>query len=411
MKRVLLNFSLLIIFSCALFIPGLSDYNNAKKQFRIGQFDVAAFHSYNSLLKKIDNKKAFDLFELSFNLATDNHNKRLSELFKISDESKWPEIVSIYKSLTQLNQYLTTLKPIIDKQTLFQFEIDFNDYSNELSEANSSAANYHYSLGIDFKEKSDKANQKKAAINFRLAQDYVPNYLNSEEFYNEARANAVFSLLFRDFEGAGKYSPFIREKVIQYQPDASKEFLRIITRDELKTILSEQALIQSGIAENDYVEMSKLSGADHILGASVLTNYKSPEKVVKKNIPQQKEVTVRTETYVDSLGNEKKKKIKAKVTATVNHFKKTSEASMTLTYKIVDVNNNNILYNGSVSSRQTYFHEWATYKGDKRALSGKFSRLIRREEGFAPSEDKLFQSALESLSKKLSQKISQHYRD
>ena len=113
MKRVLLNFSLLIIFSCALFIPGLSDYNSAKKQFRIGQFDVAAYHSYNSLLKKIDNKKAFDLFELSFNLAIDNHNKRLSELFKVSDESKWPEIVNIYKSLTQLNQYLTTLKPII----------------------------------------------------------------------------------------------------------------------------------------------------------------------------------------------------------------------------------------------------------------------------------------------------------
>ena len=137
------------------------DYNSAKKQFRIGQFDVAAYHSYNSLLKKIDNKKAFDLFELSFNLATDNHNKRLSELFKISDESKWPEIVSIYKSLTQLNQYLTTLKPIIDKQTIFQFEIDFNDYSNELSEANSSAANYHYSLGIDFKEKSDNICESK----------------------------------------------------------------------------------------------------------------------------------------------------------------------------------------------------------------------------------------------------------
>ena len=204
----------------------------------------------------------------------------------------------------------------------FSLKLNFNDYSNELSEANSSAANYHYSLGVDFKEKSDKANQKKAAINFRLAQDYVPNYLNSEEFYNIARSNAVFSLLFRDFEGGGKYSPFIREKVIQYQPDASKEFLRIITRDELKTILAEQALIQSGIADNDYDEMSKLIGADHILGARVLTDYKSPEKIVKKNIPQQKEVTVRTETYVDSLGNEKKKKIKAKVTAAVNHLKR-----------------------------------------------------------------------------------------
>ena len=89
-----------------------------------------------------------------------------------------------------------------------------------------------------------------------------------------------------------------------------KEFLRIITRDELKTILAEQALIQSGIADNDYDEMSKLIGADHILGARVLTDYKSPEKIVKKNIPQQKEVTVRTETYVDSLGNEKRKKSK-----------------------------------------------------------------------------------------------------
>ena len=57
MKRVLLNFSLLVIFSCALFIPGLSDYNSAKKQFRIGQFDVAAYHSYNSLLKNCSNKK------------------------------------------------------------------------------------------------------------------------------------------------------------------------------------------------------------------------------------------------------------------------------------------------------------------------------------------------------------------
>ena len=70
---------------------------------------------------------------------------------------------------------------------------------------------------------------------------------------------------------------------------------------------------------------------------------------MKKNISQQKEVTVRTETYVDSLGNEKKKKIKAKVTAAVNHFKKSSEASMTLTYKIVDVNNNNILFLAIVS--------------------------------------------------------------
>jgi hypothetical protein len=105
---------------------------------------------------------------------------------------------------------------------------------------------------MDFQKNIDKASQKKAAINFRVTQEYVPNYLNSEELYEKARANAVFSLLFREFEGAEKYSAFIREKVIEHQSGESKEFLRIITRDELNTILSEQALIQSGIAENNF---------------------------------------------------------------------------------------------------------------------------------------------------------------
>ena len=47
-----------------------------------------------------------------------------------------------------------------------------------------------------------------------MSQDYIPNYLDSKELYEQARANAVFSLLFREFEGAEKYSAFIREKVI-----------------------------------------------------------------------------------------------------------------------------------------------------------------------------------------------------
>ena len=310
-----------------------------------------------------------------------------------------------------LYNIIKELKPLLERELSYEIEFEYKDYSSQLAEANSSAASYHYMLGIEFQKDIDKANQKKAAINFRISQDYVPNYLDSKELYEIARANAVFSLLFREFEGAEKYSAFIREKVIQYQSVGSKEFLRIITRDELETILSEQALIQSGIAENNYNEMTKLSGADHILGATALTSYKPAEKIINKNIAQEKEVVIRTETYTDSLGNEQKKKIKGTVKAVVNHYKKNSEASMNLTYQIVNINDNATLFTGSVAQSKSYNYEWATFKGDKRALSSRYSLLVRRKEQFAPSKDELFLTVVENISKKLEKKISSHYQD
>ena len=408
-------FKILIIslsfFSCALFIPGHSEYNKAKKYYNDRSYDLAVEYAYSSLLIKIDNEKAIKLFELSFTNAVDNHNSTLGSLFKIADDSKWPGIAKEYRSLMKLNDIIKKLKPLLEKELSYQIDFEYKDYSSQLSEANSSAASYYYLLGMDFQKNIDKASQKKAAINFRVTQEYVPNYLNSEELYEKARANAVFSLLFREFEGAEKYSAYIREKVIEHQSGESKEFLRIITRDELDTILSEQALIQSGIAENNYSEMTKLSGADHILGATALTSYKPPEKIINKNIAQEKEVVIRTETYVDSLGNEQKNEIKGTVKAVVNHFKKNSQASMNLTYQIVNVNDNETLFTGSVAQNKSYQYEWATFKGDKRALSSKYARLVNRKEQFAPSKDELFLTVVEIISKKLEKKISSHYAD
>ena len=59
MKRVLLIFSLLIIFSCALFIPGLSDYNSAKKQFRVAarSKDKKIKKAANNWLKYTENEE------------------------------------------------------------------------------------------------------------------------------------------------------------------------------------------------------------------------------------------------------------------------------------------------------------------------------------------------------------------
>ena len=409
MKRIHLISISLFLMSCAIFIPGYSDFSSGKKYFSYGNYDKATYHLYRSLTIKPNNDKALKLFELTYDLAVERHAEKISELSLKDNKSKWPIMVQEYKSLIKLGSYVNKLKPILKKVIDYDLDLKVNDYSSELSNANKLSADYHYQLGLKFQDEPEKESQKQAAINFRLSQNYIPKYMNSQELYEKARENAIFTLVIQEFEGNKKYSSYIRDQVILNQSKISKEFLKVINRDQLKTILSELALVQSGITENDYLELSKLSGADHILSASIITSYSPIEEISDKNISQKKKVVIRTETYVDSSGESKKRNIKGTVRATVNHFKKRSSATITLTYKIVNMGDSSVLFSGEVNGRKEYFHEWATFKGDKRALSSQYKFLVTRKDKFAPSKDDLMKIIAKNITSKLGQKISKHY--
>ena len=259
--------------SCAFFIPGYSDYSTAKKYFKRGQFDLAASHLTKSLTLKPNNKKAIQLFELSYINAVDEHQLIIKSLSSKKNKSKWPSLVTEYSALIKLGNHVNKLKPLLKNTLNYDLELTVDDFSDELSNANSLAADYHYTLGLKFQDEADKENQKKAAINFRLSQNYIYDYLDSKELYERAKRNATYTLLIREFDGNRKYCSYIRDQIMLNQSNKSKEFLRIINRDELQTILTELALVQSGITENNYLEIGELSGADHILSATMISTY------------------------------------------------------------------------------------------------------------------------------------------
>jgi hypothetical protein len=157
------------------------------------------------------------------------------------------------------------------------------------------------------------------------------------------------------------------------------------------------------------MEVGQLSGADQILSASLTTTYRPSETISIEGIKQEKKVVIRTEKYVDDEGVEKTKKIKMKVYATINHYKKSAGSSLLLTYRITDVKSGQILFSGTVNTDAKFFHEWATYEGDKRALSSQYGLLVIREEQFAPSRSELYMKAAGKLPNQLMQTISDHY--
>ena len=108
MKRIHLISISLFLMSCAIFIPGYSDFSSGKKYFSYGNYDKATYHLYRSLTIKPNNDKALKLFELTYDLAVEKHVEKISELSLKDDKSKWPIMVEEYKSLIKLGSSLLT---------------------------------------------------------------------------------------------------------------------------------------------------------------------------------------------------------------------------------------------------------------------------------------------------------------
>ena len=414
MKYILWPFPILllviIIFSsCGIFIEGYNEYKSAKNFHKERKYHQAALYASRSLKLKAKNKKALVLFENSYQLAVEEHRSNIMSLEKIADDSKWPRLYYAYDELQNLSDELVSLKPIIKVVLRYDLDLPLQDYNKELNRIGPLAAEYDYKRGLEYRKEKDKESQKTAAKAFKSAQQFVPNYKNSKELYDETRAAALITLLILPFEGDHNLVDYIRDRMMMTQTNTSKEFLQIITRDQLSTILLERNLVQAGITENDYLELGKLAGANQILSASLTTTHKPSETIKVEDIKQEKKVVVRKEKYVDDDGVEKTKKIKEKVYVTIDHYKKSAKSNLRLTYRITDVNSGLPIYSGTVRTDAKFFHEWATYEGDKRALSVKYERLVEKEEKFAPSRSELYMEAAGTLPNKLMKKISDHY--
>ncbi len=401
--------SILLICSCAIFIPGYSEYSSAKKYYQIGDYDSAVHAVSRSLQIKADNQKGISLLEIAYPLAVTRHQSNIDKLKTLEDASKWPDLVYKYEALESLGNQVELLKSILKIQMNYNLTLAIGDYSDELKKSRPLAADYHYTMGMKYQDDISKKSQKEAAINFKLAQKFVANYKNAQELYEETRAAATITLLIRPFNGNINLTSFIRNQMMMKQTTASKEFLRIITREQLRTILNEQGLVQAGISENNYIKIGQLSGADHILSATIVTTHRPVEKISEEQIKQKKEVVISKEKYVDSTGVEKTKKIKGEVKATVNYYKKSTGATLNISYQITDINNGETIFTGNLSGKENFFYEWATYDGDKRALSDRYKRLVNRKEIFAPSIDNLTMKIAKSISAKFQRKVANHY--
>ena len=272
------------------------------------------------------------------------------------------------------------------------------------------AAEAYYSEGDRLSKMTGREIQKQAAKEFKTAENICPGYKDASNRYEECRKAGILRMAiipFVDKSGVrGKYgalSDMITDDIISnvMNNPYTAEFLEIISRSDLEQILQEQKLGLTGIIDDETVaELGRVLGLHEILTGQITQVIFVPERKTSRNEQQKANIW-------EKVGEEYKER---EVQATVAFHKKMTSATISGSYKIIDVNTAKLKTSRSFSGDADFTTEWATYSGDERALNNDAKKLIKLFEEPAPIEAEMVSRATKNLSQSLVNTLIEYAR-
>lgn len=402
----------LSLHNCVYFSEYAKLERSAHLAYSRGDYDTAVYMLARSLQLNQEYEKSQLLAADAFLMANKIHQKQISQLENNTYEFKYDDLVREYQSLVNLHDAVELLPPIRHPKTATLLEFEIIDYSKPLQQARESAAESHYLAGDKLAASQDMSDQKSAAKEFKRAQSFVHDYKDSAQRYTLTRKAGIKRIAvfpFEDLSGKKRKYGAIEELVVDQmvssvmRDPSATEFLELINRDQLDRVIAEQKFALSGLVQEETaVEVGAILGVHEIITGKITQIIYTPVQTTHRDYKEQKKVVIKTEKYKDKEGKTKTRKIYGDVEARVKHFSRSTEALIKGSYRIVDVKTSKLVKSEAFEGKSSFKTEWATFKGDERALKGSTSRLVRKGESNAPVGDDMVSRAAADLANSLS---------
>ena len=407
----------LISISCAYFSAHGRAYKKAQSANKRGHYEKAVYASVDALRIKPDYEEVEKIMEEAFPKAIHEHHKKIDLLKSHQKDFYWDKILNELKILKNLKLSLEDLDH--KNSQIWLSKADVRDYISEINIAKNNAAEDHYQKALSLKSNTDRESQKNAAQQFQVAQSFVNNYKDAQDFYlicKNAGTTRIAILPFSNKSGKSRYgsvgeniSSSIRSALLN--DHAIMEFVTIIDRQQIDQIIKEQKLSQSGLVDSKTsLEIGKLLGVHQIISGGITYLTASKPEHLKNTQRYTKEVVIDTETYTDDEGKQKSRNIYGEVRATVTTHTISASAQIRASYQVLHAETAQVLNSEMVSGSRQFNFTWATYNGDQRALSNHVKKLTRKSEKAAPSKEQLVLDAITNLNEKIIRKIKKIYK-
>jgi len=384
---------------------------SARDHYAAGRYDSAVLDCAQSLKLNPNYEKAQRLIQDLFRAAISAHEKEIEKLGPSLAKFKWDDIVRHYESLIRLNEIIASLPTLIDKKTKQVIRFEVKEYAAELAQAKTNAAEAHYQEGLRLSKGQGRDIQKQAAKEFRAAECFYPGYKNAAEMYEKCRRAGIKRMAIFPFEDKsgkqgqyGALSEMITDDIISnvMGNPAATEFLEIVSRTELETVLQEQKLALTGlIDEKTATNIGRILGVHEIMTGQITQIVYAPPAISSRREEQKGTISVEVS---------KGKYENREVYATVTFNKEVTKAIIYGAYKIIDVETAKLSISRAFSGEAEFACEWATYSGDERALNDDAKKLVRKFREPPPVEGEMVNRAAKSLSTSFANTLIEYAR-
>ncbi|MGB2086531.1 MAG: hypothetical protein ACPHUE_05380 [Flavobacteriaceae bacterium] len=355
-----LLFSLMIAAGCS----------SPKNQFEKGNYEKAVQLSINKLRKKPSNEKQQSILKAAYGYAVKVSAQKIILYQQSKDRFQWDKVIAQYQQMQKLYRELLQCPGCLNVVTPV-------DYQTNLNEALVQGAQVHVEEGLAALTTQTKAGGRTAFNHFAQAKTYQNDYANIDEYLAQAKRLGTEIIGISKIPVASKgleiNSAFFLQQLTQALNDLNYRFAEFYPLDHF--VQNPDGKENKPPVPDQIID---LSFDDYYIGQTYLKETR--ETVVRDSVKVGK--------VTDSLG--RKRSVFGKVEAELQLFNKTLESGGLLNIVIVEPATNAVLFQQKIPSTYVWENHWATYQGDKRALTKAEIDLTKNKELLPPAPQELF---------------------
>ena len=362
-----------------LFVAIISACSSGKKSLQKGNYNEAVLKSVNRLRADPKNKNAKQTLRQAYPMALNYELKNINDVKLSSDVYKWEKVLDSYRNLDglydEINRSpgaLSVLKP--------------RNFVLEKEEAKQKSGEARYALGEKKLLEGTKVAAKKAYFDFIAADSFIPGMRDVKSKITEAKDAATIHVLVDQIPVSsiafGLSNEFFQNKISEFLLEFStREFVEFYSVSEAKKI-----------KRKDFDQEIIIRFDDFVVGQTYM------KELV--------EDFSRDSVILKKVGG---KPIYGTVKAKLISFTKTINSSGLLDFKIINSKTNAIQTQEKFPGTFVWRNQWATYRGDDRALSDEQINLTEQQEIPPPAPQALFIEFTKPIFDQLKSKIRNFY--
>lgn len=391
MKKItLIFFTLLLITAC-------SSLKSTQEAINSGNYDKAislAVENLRANKTKKGNQPYIPMLEDAFKKATAKDVSRIKFLKKDGNPENLERIFNLYQALEYRQEMIKPLLPLRLNESGRVAKFKIKDYSSSIINSKNKLSALLYANAKTLFNTTNKYDFRKVYDDLSYLERINPNYKNTRPLIEEAHAKGTDYVLVS-----------IKNKTRKIIPKRlSKDLLNIDTYgfDDLWTVYH-------SVKDTDFTY-------DYGLALTLRDINISPEQIREKQLVKERQIKDGTKYLLDKDGNQviDDKGEKVKVDKMVNvsceffQFTQFKSAEVVGQVQYTDLASKQLLKTFPIKSMFVFEHNYATFNGDKRALTKSFLDMIILRSVKFPSNEQMVNDAGNDLKQRLKEIISRN---